>query len=242
MFPNLEQKIGEGDDAIDYGEQFKLMSNEERYMSVMEYSGTRVPFLQGGISNSFSYNRFTLSVNLAYSIGSKIRLLKVYPNVSGANSTLAPSPMENARKEFLNRWRKPGDEQHTNIPGVLGNTEFMLTVGATGPWWTKSAYNETVDRKKIAENIWQMYDYSNARVVSGNYLKIQNISIRYNLPDAICKKIHMKSAYVSLTGTNLHTFCNKKLKGQDPTTQSGSASTISMSLRPTYSFSLNVSF
>lgn len=83
MFPNLEQVIGEGDDAVDYGEQFKLMTNEERYMSVMKYSGTRVPFLQGGILNSFSYNRFTLSINLSYSIGSKIRLLKLYPNVLG---------------------------------------------------------------------------------------------------------------------------------------------------------------
>ena len=150
--------------------------------------------------------------------------------------------MENVRKEFLKRWRKPGDEEHTNIPGILGHADFMATVGPLSPWWITGAYNESVDRKKIAENIWQMYDYSDARVVSGNYLKIQNISLRYNLPDAICKKIHMKSAYVSLTGTNLHTFCNKKLKGQDPTTQSGSASTISMSLRPTYSFSLNVSF
>ena len=112
MFPNLERIIGEGDDAIDYGEQFKLMTNEERYMSVMKYSGTRVPFLQGGILNSISYNRFTLSMNLSYSIGSKIRLLKLYPNVTGSNSTLAPSPMENVRKEFLKRWRKPGDEEH----------------------------------------------------------------------------------------------------------------------------------
>ena len=241
MFPNLEQVIGEGDDAVDYGEQFKLMTNEERYMSVMKYSGTRVPFLQGGILNSFSYNRFTLSINLSYSIGSKIRLLKLYPNVSGSNSTLAPSPMENARNEFLDRWRKPGDELNTKIPGILDNSEFMLTVGSF-PWWKKSAYNETVNRKIIAENIWQMYDYSDIRVVSGDYLKIQNISLRYNLPEAICKKVRMRSAYVSLVGTNLHTFCNKKLKGQDPTTQSGSASTISMSIRPTYSFSLNVSF
>ena len=241
MFPNLEQVIGEGDDAVDYGEQFKLMANEERYMSVMKYSGTRVPFLQGGILNSFSYNRFTLSINLSYSIGSKIRLLKLYPNVSGSNSTLAPSPMENARNEFLDRWRKPGDELNTKIPGILDNSEFMLTVGSF-PWWKKSAYNETVNRKIIAENIWQMYDYSDIRVVSGDYLKIQNISLRYNLPEAICKKVRMRSAYVSLVGTNLHTFCNKKLKGQDPTTQSGSASTISMSIRPTYSFSLNVSF
>ena len=37
-------------------------------------------------------------------------------------------------------------------------------------------------------------------------------------------------------------FCNKKLKGQDPATQDGIAPTINMSLRPTYSFNLNVSF
>ena len=34
----------------------------------------------------------------------------------------------------------------------------------------------------------------------------------------------------------------KKLKGQDPATQDGIAPTINMSLRPTYSFNLNVSF
>ena len=241
MFPNLEQKIMVNDEEVDYGEQFKLMSNEERYMSVMKYSGNRVPTLQGSLINTFSYNRFTLSVNLAYSLGSKIRLLKLYPNISSDNGTMAPNPMENMRSEFLSRWKRAGDEAHTNIPGILSNSEFLATLG-TNPWWKKAAYNGTVNRKVIAENIWQMYDYSTARVVSGNYLKIQNIALRYNVPDEICKKIHMKSAYISLSGTNLHTFCSKKLKGQDPTTQSGSTDMITISVRPTYSFSLNVTF
>lgn len=117
----------------------------------------------------------------------------------------------------------------------------MATLG-TNPWWKKAAYNGTVNRKVVAENIWQMYDYSSARVVSGNYLKIQNIALRYNVPDKFCKKIHMKAAYVSLSGTNLYTFSSKKLKGQDPTTQTGNSSTITQSIRPTYSFSLNVTF
>lgn len=82
IFPNLEQKIMVNGEEVDYGEQFKLMSNEERYMSVMEYSGNRVPTLQGSLINTFSYNRFTLSVNMSYSLGSKVRLLKLYPNIS----------------------------------------------------------------------------------------------------------------------------------------------------------------
>ena len=241
IFPNLEQKIMENGEEVDYGERFKLMSNEERYMSVMEYSGNRVPTLQGSLINTFSYNRFTLSINMSYSLGSKIRLLKLYPNISSDNGTMAPNPMENIRSEFSKRWKRPGDEAYTNIPGILSNSDFLATLG-TNPWWKKAAYNGTVNRKVVAENIWQMYDYSSTRVVSGNYLKIQNIALRYNVPDKFCKKIHMKAAYVSLSGTNLYTFSSKKLKGQDPTTQTGNSSTITQSIRPTYSFSLNVTF
>ena len=241
IFPNLEQKITVNGEEVDYGEQFKLMSNEERYMSVMEYSGNRVPTLQGSLINTFTYNRFTLSINMSYSLGSKIRMLRLYPNISSDNGTMAPNPMENMRSEFSNRWKRSGDEMYTNIPGILSNSDFLATLG-TNPWWKKTAYNGTVNRKVVAENIWQMYDYSSARVVSGNYLKIQNIALRYNVPEKFCKKIHMKAAYISLSGTNLYTFSSKKLKGQDPTTQTGNSSTITQSIRPTYSFSLNVTF
>lgn len=244
MFPNLERYITVDGVEVDYGEQFKLMTNEERYMSVMEYSGTRVPTLQGGLNNTFSYDRFTLSINMAYSLGSKVRLLKLYPAVSSDNGTLAPSPMENVRSEMNRRWRTPGDENHTNIPGILSSEAFSGSDGTmkTGPWWKKTTYNTSVDRKYIAENIWQMYDYSNVRVISGDYLKIQNISLRYNIPDALCNKLRLKSASVSLSGTNLYTFSHKKLKGQDPTTQTGSSKSIPTSVRPNYSFSMNVSF
>ena len=241
MFPNLEQMIEVDGEEVDYGEEFKLMSNEERYMSVMEYSGDRVPTLQGGLLNTLSYNRFTMSINLTYSLGSKIRLLRLYPNISADNGTMAPNPMQNLRREYMNRWQRPGDEEHTNIPGILSNSEFLATMG-TNPWWKKPAYNSSVNRKEIAENIWQMYDYSSARVVSGNYLKVQNVALRYNVPDKICEKLHMRSAYISLSGTNLYTFCSKKLKGQDPTTQTGNTDMIQISVRPTYAFSLNVTF
>ena len=87
-----------------------------------------------------------------------------------------------------------------------------------------------------------MYDYSDIRVVSGNYLKIQSMSLRYNVPQKWCNRLFLKSAYVSLSGTNLYTFSAKALKGQDPSTQTGSSTKIVQSVRPTYSFSLNVTF
>ena len=210
------------------------MDKEKMFQSVMAYSGCRVPDIQGSIINTFTYRRFTLSFNLAYSFGSKIRLLQLYPNVGFGNGTIAPQPLENVRREFLDRWQRPGDEKYTNIPGIISNAEFLKTL--------EQAWPAELRNKDFAENIWQMYDYSDIRVVSGNYVKMQSLSLRYSLPDEFCKRIYLKSAYIALSGTNLFTICSKELKGQDPTTQSGSASTINMSIRPTYSFSLNISF
>lgn len=67
------------------------------------------------------------------------------------------------------------------------------------------------------------------------------MSLRYNIPTRICNKLLLKSAYVSLSGTNLYTFCSKKLKGQDPS-QSGTSDLVNLSIRPQYSFQLNLTF
>lgn len=214
--------------------RYNTMSKDEVFQQVMVYSGCRMPTIQGSIINSFSYQRFTLSVNLAYSLGSKIRLLSMYPNVSGAGGTIAPQPEENVRREFKERWINPGDERRTKIPGILNGAAFNETLGSSN-WWYNKPY-------AFADNIWQMYDNSDLRVASGDYLRLQSLSLRYNIPGHVCRKMFLKTAYVGFTATNLFVICDSRLKGQDPTTQSGSSTTLNMSYRPTYSFNLNISF
>ena len=214
----------------DLWDQYIDMPKSKVFTTIMQYSGCRVPYLQGGVSNTFEYNNFILSFNLAYSIGSKVRLLKLYDGASG--ESLVPQPIKNMRKEFVRRWRRPGDEEVTNIPGMLEAGAFKTSLT---PWWNNEPF-------KFADNIWQMYDFSNIRVVSGNYLKLQSLSLRYVMPQKICKHLHVKNMYVSLSGTNLFTWSAKELRGQDPTSQSGSADRINLSVRPTYSFSIDVSF
>ena len=170
---------------------------------------------------------------MAYSLGSKIRLLKLYPNVNGSYGTIAPQPHENARREFLKRWQNPGDEAYTNIPGILSGEAFRATIVSN--WWSGYSYS-------FADNIWSMYDNSDIRVVSGNYLKLSSVSFRYLFSEKVLEALRLKSAYFELTGTNLFTISAKELKGQDPATQSGSANTINMSLRPTYSCRINITF
>jgi hypothetical protein len=205
---------------------YELMTLGDVCMEVMEHSGCREPFLQGSISNYLGWRNW-LSFNLAYSVGAKIRLLQMY----GSNNSAVPAPVMNMRGEFVHRWRRPGDEEFTNVPGLLDAKSYEKT---RTPWWNDKPY-------EFAGTIWNMYDNSNVRVVSGDYLKLTSLSLRYIVPERICHKMYMKSAYLNLSGTNLFTLCSKKLKGQDPS-QSGSSELINISVRPTYSLSLNVTF
>lgn len=224
LFQDIEEELAD---------EYVGLDREEVFRRVMKYSGTRVPVLQGGVNNTFSYKRMTLSINFAYSFGSKIRLLQLY----GANSngtTVAPLPERNARREFVRRWRYPGDENHTNIPGLLPNDRYSATLR---PWWREGDYNAI----SFAENIWQMYDNSTIRTVSGNYLKLQSFVFNYTLPDSFCKKLSLKSAHIGFSGSNIFTVCSSKLKGQDPS-QSGTTDRINLSIRPSYSVNLGITF
>ena len=208
---------------------YNNMEKEDVWMLLLEHSGCREPFLQGGLSNTFEYNNWILSFNLAYSIGSKVRLFRIYQN--GAS---LPAPEQNLRRDLQNRWRVPGDEQYTNIPGIIGGKTYTEM---NNPWWNKV----TTATWRWASNLWDMYDYSNVRVASGNYLKLSSIQLRYVVPASFCQKLHLKDAYLSVSGTNIFTITSKAMKGQDPS-QSGSTELINISTRPTYSLTLNVTF
>ena len=224
MFYDVEEELKD---------EYLKMEREDVFRRVMKVSGTRVPVLQGGVSNTFSYKRMSLSFNFSYSFGSKIRLMQLYgTNKNG--TTVAPLPERNVRREFVKRWQRPGDERHTSIPGLLPNAEYSRTLQ---PWW-KSGNNNSIN---FADNIWQMYDNSDIRTVSGNYLKLQSFVFNYTLPEEFCKKLLLKSAYVGVSGSNLFTICSSKLKGQDPS-QSGTTDKLNLSIRPSYSVNLGITF
>jgi hypothetical protein len=85
-----------------------------------------------------------------------------------------------------------------------------------------------------------MYDFSDIRVVKGDYIKLQSVSLQYLLTPDQCAKLRMKGASVQFSGNNLFTIANKALRGQDPS-QSGSAANINLSIRPVYALNFNIS-
>lgn len=213
------------EDEQEIKDRYKNMTREEILAEVLTKSGQREPYIQGGINNYFGYRNWGLSFNLTYSLGNKIRLLKM----ASGYATSCVYPQQNLRKEFVYRWRKSGDEAYTNVPALVTDAN------ANQGWWQQYPYTTT----PIAGNVYEMYDNSDLRVVSGNYLKMQSLSLRYNLDEKLCSKMGLQSVYFNLTGSNLFTICSKDLKGQDPNL-SGSSSVINLSVRPTYSFSINI--
>ncbi|QEC44011.1 SusC/RagA family TonB-linked outer membrane protein [Pseudobacter ginsenosidimutans] len=211
--------------------QYNKLTKDQVFNMVMVESGRREPVLQGGINNSFVYGNWTLNVSFTYSVGNKIRLLQM---ASGNYGTFRPSSQQNLRKEFTNRWRYPGDEKFTNIPAIQGASHSIQDDQFF--WW--KSYSLLTN---FAQDYYQMYDFSDLRVVKGDYLKLQYVSLSYRLSNELCRKLNCKGAIVNVSGSNLYTFANKALRGQDPS-QSGSASNINLSIRPVYALNLNISF
>ena len=141
----------------------------------------------------------------------------------------------NVNRDLLSAWRKPGDELTTNIPAVMGISSPGY--GKYFRHWS-SVYN--YNGVKIADNAWTMFDYSDARVVSANYMKVQNVSLTYDFPVSWLSTCRLQRLAVTLGVTNLYTFCSSRLKGQTPT-QSG-FSEVQLSDIPAWTLGLNVRF
>lgn len=218
------------DDGEDIKDELKSMGRYETYTTVLTPSGRRDPDVTGSINSTLSWKNWRLNVSLYYSLGAKTRLFRIFDDfVSGYSSEM------NINRDLLKAWQKPGDEKKTNIPAVMG----QLSPGYDKYWrhWSSVYDYEGV---KIGDNAWTMYDYSNARVVSANYMKIQNVSLTYELPTAWLASCRLQRLAITLGATNLYTFCSRKLKGQTPT--QGGFTEVQLSETPTWTLGLNVTF
>ena len=207
------------DDMQERQEELEGLTKYDVYTRVLKATGNREPTMSGSINNTFRYKNWRLNMNLAYSLGSKIRLFKLFDS----NAFL---PENNVRREFVKRWRKTGDEKNTVIP-------------TPNCYWTHySSLGEKIPT--IANNSLDMYNYSDIRVVSGNYLKCSTMSLTYEFPMEKLERIKLSRLALNLSETNLFTICSNKLKGQAPQ-QSGFAE-IQLTDRPTYTVGVSVSF
>lgn len=163
---------------------------ETQKLDFLKYEGPVDPKVTGGFENTFKYHNFTLSVFLNYQFGNKIRLHDYFKH---KYTDLTAMP-----KDFLDRWMKRGDEQHTNVPVIL------------------SAHQDSRSKSEYKE-VYNAYNYSTERIADGSFIRLKDISLTYNFPDKWMKNIGLNNMSLKCIMSNVALlYRDKKLHGQDP--------------------------
>lgn len=135
------------------------------------FLGVMQPKFNGGLTNTFSYKGFSLSVNMIYNLGYLLRRdvnMKYAGRLADRNNFAG-----NVKEIFLDRWKKPGDEAFTNVPSYVANT--------------------TTDYSRRSVNY---YKFSDINVFDASYIKIRDISLSYNLSPEILKRLGLQHVSV----------------------------------------------
>lgn len=208
-----------------YGKDGKLYHDGDPKRMQLVRSGSINPDLSGGFDTQLTFKkRLSLSLGFTYSIGGVKRLPAVYDDRGRVFD-----PTANVSTRWNDRWRKPGDEAHTDIP-VLYNDRVADDFDRRG-------LSNRTDEDRTLNYCTYFYDLSTSRVVKGDYLRLRLIGLSYLMPEKLINKIGCSAMALRFQATNLHVWADKKWNGLDPETPEAN-----IPLLPAYSFGINVSF
>jgi len=169
--------------------------------SALVYSGvSRAPY-NGGLIQEWNFGDFFARATLAFKLGYVMRQYIPSPSGTLDNSSL-----------IRDRWRKPGDEAHTDIAAMA---------------------NTTNTRTFIIQN-------STNSVLPADNIRLQEAQIGWQAPKTLLKKLFVKDLTLSFQAQNLFVWKRNKLH-VDPELVSNSGQ-IGMPTPKQYSFSINMNF
>ena len=190
--------------------QYDLQSRAD-LASVLQYDGPTEARGGGGLTNTFTYKAFSLSVLISYKFDYKIRLNDAFR--SRYNDFVA------LPGELVNRWVVPGDEDITDVPAILDS--------------------KTADSNSDIVLAYDLYNKSTVRVADGGYARLRNVRLAYQVPQAFLQRLKLTNVTLSLEGQNLALlYSDSKLRGQDP--EYFSTGGVSLPQPKTITFSLNI--
>lgn len=164
----------------------------------LTYSGEAEPYFSGGVNTRIRYKSITFGADFALLMGSKKRLPNPYATF---NQGKIPDPYYNLSKVLNDRWKKPGDETNTIIPGLYNSIT--------------DEYNITLpDGKK--ESIYAMWAQSDAMVVDGSFFRCTQLSLAWNVSHRVLQRLKASSLSISANVNNVFVIGNKRFDGFDP--------------------------
>ncbi len=200
-----------------YGENDEVvyninLQNRDDITKILKHEGSLAPKFYGGLTNNFKYKNFTLGIGIVYKGGNVIRLDDAFKPYY--------TDYDSFSKELANRWMIPGDETKTNIPAILD----------------KRTHDELGEK-----NAYDLYNKSTERVAKGDFIRLKDVSLRYQISSKLMDKISLKSGSLSFQASNLCLlYSDDKLNGIDPEFYSSGG--VSMPTSRMYTFTLNLGF
>ncbi|WP_282144271.1 SusC/RagA family TonB-linked outer membrane protein [Cellulophaga baltica] len=181
--------------------------------SYLKYEGSIEPTKTAGFSNTFRYKSFSLSFLVSASGGNKIRLDPKFAQ--------SYSDLNVFTSEFKNRWISPGDEALTNVPVI--------------------ASGRLINEIPNLFRAYNAYNFSDVRVVDGDFIRMKNISLSYSFPKLLIEDLGLNTFNLKLSTSNpFMIYSDARLNGQDPEFfRSGG---VSQPITRQFTLSLNLGF
>ena len=189
-------------------------------------SGSIYPDLTGGIDTRITYKKnLSLSIGFSYQTGGVKRLPSLYQSGS-----YAFDPMHNVPREFVNRWRQPGDEATAAFPAL-----YDTSIADSFPLELLGLYDTS--NTSVDVDMVEMYDRSDYRVAKSDFLRLRNVTLSYRLPHEWLRPLHIRELTIRLQGSNLFILKSSKWNGLDPETAYAN-----MPIMPSYNLGINMMF
>lgn len=182
-------------------------------IDALKYVGRLTAPYFGSFNATLRYKAFSLYTIVNYSFGNVF----IKPSVSAYPGTARNTGLKyDLSADIAKRWRQAGDELTTNVPGMAGIYASLSLF---------------------------RYQYSDINVLPGDYVRLREISLTYQIEPKILGKLGIKSASLGVAARNLGLIWTKNKEGFDPVFASPLSST-TLGLPPSRSFtaSLNVNF
>ena len=176
------------------------------------YCGSLDPKVMGSFMPRFSWQRFDLSVMLAWYTGHVMRVnTDAFTSEGSMYGYNGLSEIEAVPASYLNYW-KSEDPSLFPANGYAGGTNVI-------------GYGQ----------------YMNTNVVSADFMKIRNIVLSYQFSEAICRKLRLEELRLRFQVNNLCTWARNN-QGIDPEANNAIMGTKSLKIPRSYTFSLYFSF
>ncbi len=157
------------------------------------FIGNPQPDFTFGIGNTFSYKGFDLTIFINGSYGNEVlNYQRRWMENPRENHNLLKQATQYAQVELIN---PDGPVDYRNVH-IVGGDPLMPRLARAS---ATSAYN---------------YRMSDRFIEDGSFLRIQNISFGYHLPQSVLSKLKAKSCKVYVNLQNVYTFT--KYSGYDP--------------------------